>query len=61
MTGPLMERCEVVLKNWWEIGLKNRWLVRLMGGELSDIVGGGRLAPQTSQRWEVETAVTPPQ
>ena len=60
MTGPV-ERSEVVLKNWWEIGLKNRWQVRLMGGELSDIAAAGRLAPQTSQRWEVETAATSPQ
>ena len=61
MTGPVMERCEVVLKNWWEIGIKNRWQVRLMGAELSNIVGAGRLAPQTSQGWEVETTATSPQ
>ena len=33
-------------KNWWEVGLKNRLEVGLVGGELSKLVGGGRLASE---------------
>ena len=36
--------------NWWEVGLKNRWEDRLVGGELSKIMVGWRMAPQTGRR-----------
>ena len=44
MTGT--GRSEIVPKNWWEVSLKNRREGRLVGGRMSKIVGGGRLAPQ---------------
>ena len=46
--------------NWWEVG---DWLyqeVGLVGGGLSKLVGGGRLAPQSGGRWEAETPATHP-
>ena len=62
---------EVGRKRWMgsEVGLKNRWYVRLVGGGLSKLVKGGRLAPKTHGRlevgpeiggtWEVEVSATP--